>query len=191
MGSDKPEGRAVLESRATGASRSRHSHAPAILTPSHANVSGPERPACQASRLSGRKSCDLFASSRSAALVALISAAAWRRRRRPAARHDHGHRRQDRHHRHARGHVGQRQAGRQLGGRAGGPITMADIKQGSFVGIASLRRRTADSDRARGAGIPRGDARLQRRPLSVGPAARKHDDQRHGRDGGERRDGQT
>ena len=35
------------------------------------------------------------------------------------------------------------------------PLTMADIKQGSFVGIASLRGRMPTA-RARGAGVPRG-----------------------------------
>src|SRR4029453_2678220 len=40
-----------------------------------------------------------------------------------------------------------------------------------------------DAECARGAGLPGGRPRLQRRPLPLGPAAREHDDQRHGGDG--------
>ena len=76
--------------------------------------------------------------------LALFAALAVRRRcpgakPDPAARFDRGHRRQDGHHRHARGHLGAGDACRQLGGDAGEPDDHGRHQENSFVGIASLK----------------------------------------------------
>ena len=65
--------------------------------------------------------------------------------------------------------------------------TMADIKENSFVGIASMKGPDGTLNALEVLVFPESGARQRRRPLSVGPAARKHDDQRHGRHGRQRR----
>ena len=58
------------------------------------------------------------------------------------------------------------------------PLTLDDIKVGTYVGIASKTGRRRQGGGARGAGVPRSHARRERGPLRLGPAAWQHDDQR-------------
>ena len=69
---------------------------------------------------------------------------------------------------------------------------MADIKENSFVGIASMKAPDGTLNALEVLVFPENDARRRRGPLSVGPPARKPDDQRDCRQAWPRRpSGQT
>ena len=59
--------------------------------------------------------------------------------------------------------------------------SLADIKQGSYVGVAGMPQAGRQPEGARGAHLPRGHARRRRRAPRLGPAALQHHDQRQRR----------
>ena len=59
--------------------------------------------------------------------------------------------------------------------------SMEDIKQGTFIGTATVATARRLAARGRGCGIPGKSARLRGGPLPLGPWPFQHDDQRHHR----------
>ena len=56
--------------------------------------------------------------------------------------------------------------------------SLADIKQGSYVGVSGMPQADGSSEMPRNPHLSRSDARHRRRTSSLGPAAVEHHDQR-------------